>query len=171
MRYCCGLVILGVIAACRAEKPALTAPVTTEAAPPPDQDTVAILSYDKTNEYFYWDDRKARFGDATHLELTPRDLALVDSLLRQSVAAWNAYQRQHGYTGPPLNPNGYKRQLLAVVTPAGEKLVWVNWLCEASDTRWKQTVIQVSDGGDCYFNVQLNLSRRSWEEVSVNSSA
>jgi hypothetical protein len=172
MKYYWGLVMLGLMAACRAEKPVADLPsaVPVEAEALPDKDSVAILSYDKTNEYFYWDDRKELFGNATHLELTAKDMALVDSLLLQSVTAWNQYQRQHGYTGPALNPNGYKRQLIAVVTETGEKQVWANCLCEVLDARWKKRIYRVSGGGDCYFNVRLNLSRRSWGEVSENNS-
>lgn len=160
------------LAGCRASTPPPLPPTADNleaAAPPPDPDSVAILSYDKANEYFYWDNRKELFGNATHLSLTPQDLLLVDSLLRQSIAASNEYQQQRGYTGPPLSLNGYKRQLLAVVTEAGEKQVWVNCLCEVRDGGWKKKTIRGSGGGDCYFNVRLNLSKKSWSEADVNA--
>ncbi|TLM96625.1 hypothetical protein [Hymenobacter jeollabukensis] len=130
---------------------------------------MAVLSYDKTDEYFYRDSRKELFGGATNLELTPRELVLTDSLLQQSVAAWNRYQRQHGYTGPLLNSKGYKRQLIAVIDTAGEKRVWINGFCGADGSGWKKRIIQVWDGGICYFNVKLNLSRKTWEELDVNN--
>lgn len=64
----------------------------------------------------------------------------------------------------------YSCQLVPVINPQGEKQVWVNGFCQAPPA-WRTHLFLVDDGGDCYFNVMLNLTQRKWGELSFNGEA
>ena len=62
----------------------------------------------------------------------------------------------------------YKRQFIPVISEKGEKEVWVNCLCTISDDSWKYNLEIVKDGGNCYFNLIINLSNKSSYQLIVN---
>jgi len=62
----------------------------------------------------------------------------------------------------------YKLQFIAVVTPQGEKIIWVNGLCIARDD-WKKEIVIVNDGGDCFFNVMINLNKNIYYDFMFNA--
>jgi|CryBogDrversion2_1035201.scaffolds.fasta_scaffold54470_2 hypothetical protein len=65
----------------------------------------------------------------------------------------------------------YKRQYLAVLNPKGEKEVWINCGCDFSGENWKYSIIYVEDGGNCYFNLKINLTKKVFYDLMVNGVA
>jgi hypothetical protein len=41
----------------------------------------------------------------------------------------------------------------------GEKEVWINCFCRDGERDWRKNLVFVKDGGNCYFNLKVNLSR------------
>lgn len=71
-----------------------------------------------------------------------------------------------------INLANYKRQLVVVTNKRGEKVVWVNCFCrKGNQASWRHQIVEVDDGGNCYFNVKLNLTRRIWYDLMVNGVA
>ena len=71
-----------------------------------------------------------------------------------------------------INLANYKRQLVAVTNAKGEKTVWINCFCrDDNQASWRQHIVSVDDGGNCYFNIKLNLTRRTWYDMMVNGVA
>ena len=52
--------------------------------------------------------------------------------------------------------SSYKRQYIGVVNEES-KLLLGNYFCEASGTDWKQQPVIVDDGGNCYFQAELDM--------------
>lgn len=65
----------------------------------------------------------------------------------------------------------YKRQYMAVVNKIGQKVVWVNGFCNTWNKQWKKEIVFVQDGGNCYFNIKINLTTKECFGVSVNGYA
>lgn len=66
----------------------------------------------------------------------------------------------------------YKRQYLPLINENGDKVVWVNSFCSIPEGwNWHTDILGTNDGGNCYFNLTLNLTKRSCEEMSVNGYA
>lgn len=113
--------------------------------------------------------------------LNVTDQHLVDSLLSAQVMEYNTRlalrEKKPGDTIPapdPIDLKTYKKQYIAVINAKGEKEVWANCFCKAIEKRiefvdWKKTPVKVIDGGNCFFNVKLNLAQRKAYELKVNS--
>ena len=54
------------------------------------------------------------------------------------------------------NLSSYKRQYIGVVKEES-KLLLGNYFCEASGIDWKQQPVIVDDGGNCYFQTELDM--------------
>jgi hypothetical protein len=52
----------------------------------------------------------------------------------------------------------------------GDKKVYINGFCVLDDfTYWKQTLVDVADGGSCFFHVTLNLTTNKYEKLFINA--
>ena len=60
---------------------------------------------------------------------------------------------------------------MAIFNHKGEKEVWINGFCNTWDKNWKTEIILVHDGGNCYFNLKINLTSGECFEISVNGYA
>lgn len=57
----------------------------------------------------------------------------------------------------------YKIQLIVAFNSKKEKIVFVNGFCDTfghNDIDWKQDFVTVYDGGECFFEAQINLTKR-----------
>ncbi len=62
----------------------------------------------------------------------------------------------------------YKRQYVPFLNKKGEKEVWVNCFCGFLEENWKEDLIDVMDGGNCFFNVRINLSTKTYCDLFIN---
>ncbi|WP_258104493.1 hypothetical protein [Marinoscillum sp. MHG1-6] len=80
-------------------------------------------------------------------------------------------------------PN-YFRQYVGFLNSAGERMLWVNALCDIKDGMvenngefelqpwpWKTEPIIVDDGGDCYWNILINIDKQEYSNFYVNGVA
>lgn len=114
--------------------------------------------------------------------LNGADQQLIDSLMEALVVDYNhallSRKPKPGDTTAlapsPINLKDYKKQYIAVLNAKGEKEVWANCFCKAIEKRiefvdWKKIPVKVIDGGNCFFNVKLNLAQRKTYDLKVNS--
>jgi hypothetical protein len=69
-----------------------------------------------------------------------------------------------------LKASGYHYQIVTVIDEKGEKLVWINALCESIDF-WRNEIAIILDGGNCFFNLKINLNKKEYFEFAVNGVA
>jgi hypothetical protein len=118
------------------------------------------------------------------VDLKPKDLAKLDSLLKGTINKYNQEQELiyiDEVNRHPLDSLDkryfvidlklYKRQYVVTVNTNGEVEVWVNCFCSYWDRDWKKEVIYVCDGGNCYFNLKINLTTGKCYDLYVNGSA
>jgi hypothetical protein len=122
-----------------------------------------------------WDSLQHSFTKTTSADVLSKDeFDLLDSLI---LAAVDEYHRQlnlpkeHKEFEIDLKGRDYKRQLIVDINSKDEKVVKANYFCHTSDDRWRTLEIQVEDGGPCYFNLYVNLNRKTHFNLVVNGFA
>lgn len=60
---------------------------------------------------------------------------------------------------------------MAALNKKGEKEVWINCFCVDVRRDWKKQIVEVYDGGNCFFNLKINLNKSQYYELSVNGEA
>jgi hypothetical protein len=141
-----------------------------------DSSVVAILPFDTTQ---YW-----IFKDSKPTDLTSDDLQKIETILTKCINDYNPDQEKQFKEIKDKHPEyklnkknfiidlaRYKRQYVATTNSKGEKEVWVNCFCDTWDTDWRKNLIFVDDGGNCYFNLKINLTTGTYYELMVNGDA
>jgi hypothetical protein len=70
-----------------------------------------------------------------------------------------------------VQPDKYYKQFIAVTNSKGEKEVWVNCRCSVMKEYWKSSIGDVKDGGSCFFNLKINLTKKLIYDFWVNGVA
>lgn len=125
-----------------------------------DTTKIAILQFDTTQ---YLD-----FKDCKPTELTADDIQKIETLLSDCITNNNSDRNR---LTDIEDLKRYKRQYVAVINSTGEKEVWVNCFCDASNKDWKNEIIEVLDGGNCYFNLKINLTKGQCYDLMINGFA
>ena len=141
-----------------------------------DTSSIAIIKNDEVLPHLLQD-------AAGSAELSNNDLKVIDKTLETVIADYNSEHeiifKQFGEQHPDANfkreyfiidLKSYKRQYIAFYNKLGEKEVWVNCICNASKD-WQHKLVTVKDGGNCYFNLKINLTRDFNYDFYVNGSA
>jgi hypothetical protein len=87
-----------------------------------------------------------------------------------------AARRVAAASGPQTNPlwkraPGYKRQYVGV-RRRGRAVIYANFFCEASpNVDWHREPVDVDDGGDCYFQVEYDVTTGRFDNLAVNGGA
>jgi hypothetical protein len=64
---------------------------------------------------------------------------------------------------------GYKRQYFGI-TYQGARVIYANFFCDAPAS-WRTVLVDVDDGGDCYFSVKYDAKRGTFQDLMVNGEA
>ena len=149
---------------------------TLEAVPEIDTSTFAILKFDTTDTWL--------FKNVKPTSLTKNEIKETEKLLKQCIDQYNPGQQLQFDTISKAHPeynlqlddflinlSRYKRQYVPVVNSAGQKEVWVNCFCDHFNFDWRNQIVKVNDGGNCYFHLRINLMTKSFYRFSVNGEA
>lgn len=125
------------------------------------------------------------FKDAKPTKLSEDELAEIERIIEQAVKENNEQQRkdleahnkehpnnQWTETGFELETKGFKRQYVSVINDKGQKEIWINFFCDDWESEnWKSDIMVVLDGGNCYFNLKVNLETKTYSDLSINGYA
>ncbi len=124
------------------------------------------------------------FEDGKAATLSQDDLIRINQILSKAVKEYNKKQEMKFNELNLKNPElsfkkedflielkTYKRQYIAITNRLGEKEVWVNCFCSLYDSSWKTEPVMVNDGGNCFFNIKINLKKKRFYEFRVNGNA
>jgi len=116
--------------------------------------------------------------------LSLEELSKVENILQQCisdhnlerekyVAEENKKHPRHKLKGDLyiIDPSYHKRQYVPSINDKGEKEVWVNCFCGHWDSKWKENIVRVEDGGSCFFNVTVNLTTGKYYGLKINGVA
>jgi hypothetical protein len=113
--------------------------------------------------------------------LSKSEIDQIDTILKKCVAVYNPNRQKEFDSLLLMRPgiknnlkyfvidlNRYKRQYIPITNEYGEKEIWVNCFCRNQNKNWLREYISVRDGGNCYFKVKINLTKRTYYELMVN---
>lgn len=117
-------------------------------------------------------------------DLTTKYLVEIERLLTKCVEDYNVEQEKQfqeiNHTFPEhksdkkdlvIDLKRYQRQYMATRNSRGEKVVWINCFCDQWDKHSRTSPYIVMDGGNCYFNLKVNLTTGLYYELMVNGVA
>ena len=142
-----------------------------------DKSRIAVLPYDTAD---FW-----IFPSCTSTNLTEADFQNIEQLLDSTIDNYNVKQevvfkkmvaKYPQYKTDKdqfvIKLSRYKRQYIAVINQNGDKEVWINCFCNSNIfDYWKTQRVIVLDGGNCFFNLQINLTKRLIYNLSINGVA
>jgi hypothetical protein len=174
-RICTILLVLFSLLSCGQNKKNNTTEIAIDKIIRLDTSQFTIINYDNT---------KWIFENCKSTTLSSKDLDNIDSLVEKCIEEYNPKQKEYykemNAKYPKydfkeesflINLKKYKRQYVAVVNKKGEKEVWINCFCETWNSDWKKEIMMVDDGGKCFFNLKINLSKLSYYQLRVNGEA
>jgi hypothetical protein len=108
-----------------------------------------------------------------HKKVVPADLSndeimTIEKLIDERVSAYNQFESKQKSPSIIDHPEKYYKQIIAVTNSNGEKETWVNCFCFVKKD-WKRHLLMVSDGGNCYFHLKINLTKKVVYGFYVNS--
>jgi len=75
-------------------------------------------------------------------------------------------------TGFELSLENMQIQLVPYFNNIGEKWVWVNVFCEDEYLNfWREDIVVVEDGGNCHYNLKINLNHNTYSDLQINGYA
>jgi hypothetical protein len=113
------------------------------------------------------------FGNA-YTPWTPADEDIQYALKRIDTCF---YDQKRGTANRLLDmkPEDYRMQFVGVKNSNGERLLWVNCFCRHKVNNfpnWEESIVEVDDGGRCYFNVLFNIDKKEEPyKLRVNGDA
>lgn len=127
-----------------------------------DTGKIAILSIDVSNP--------SLFKNCTSTTLTNQELQTTDRFLKDCVMAHNKNKDTAKQFSEYIDLQKYKIQYVPFINPKGVKKVYVNCFCISTGefNYWKESLVEVDDGGSCFFNFMINLTELSFEQLVTN---
>jgi hypothetical protein len=103
-------------------------------------------------------------------ELTEKDIDNAEKLImvcfeNQKMGTVNRFVRK--------SPEDYCKQFVGAINFKGEKTIWVNCFCEKYKDdfeKWKTEIVFVKDGGNCYFNIKINVDKNEYYDLNINGN-
>jgi hypothetical protein len=114
-------------------------------------------------------------------ELSKAEIAEIETLFKASIAEREKQFYDYDAKFPKkvnkneyvLKPiNAYSRQYVATINEKGEKQVLINCFCDGHEfPNWQTELVVVFDGGNCYFELTINLLTKKTTAFYVNGEA
>ncbi|WP_245777085.1 hypothetical protein [Sinomicrobium oceani] len=139
--------------------------------------TYAILNYKKDWHWIFKDVQPSTLSETERSATEKIILRAIRENNERQIKALEGHNRKYPEhprtaTGFELQTEGYKRQYVPVINREGQKIVWINFFCnDWIDERWKSDIVDVEDGGNCYFSLKVNLDTGAYSELYINGYA
>lgn len=93
--------------------------------------------------------------------------------LKVSLEKWNKENKTSilNFEEEKLNLRYFYRQYYLSTNESGDKIVNIFCFCSHYDDDWRDNEILVSDGGDCYLNVSVNITKNKTEYFRTHGQA
>ncbi len=126
----------------------------------------SLVSFDtvKYNKYAFFSFNPNHYnyftGDFQSIDLDDKELFLLDSIVTTILQNSKLFS---------YKPEEYYKQCIAVIDSSGDKNIWLNLQCGHS-IDFKNEIIETFDGGNCYANFKVNLTKLIFYDLFVNDS-
>jgi len=101
---------------------------------------------------------------------TKEDITQIEKILQDSIGSVLKKQK---YSNTSINRNTlkkYNRQYVGFITNNGDVVIWINLLRskEIDDVELSKDIVTVSDGGEKYWSIFINLTKNTLYGVRIN---
>lgn len=133
-----------------------------------DTSSIAIIPFEKARHLIF--DKGYKPSTLSREEIKEIEVLLTNCVDKRNK---NLKPEHRAYLFIDLTNKEYKRQYVAAINKKGEKEVWVNCFCNTFNinTDWRTTLVNVNDGGNCFFNLKVNLTKGQCYDFWVNGIA
>jgi hypothetical protein len=126
----------------------------------PDSNYV-VIQYDNQKHQY-----KFETGNSTSLNV--EELKQIAQILDSAIDEHNKKVESHFQ----ISTLDYKRQYLPILNENNEKVIWINFNCGTwAEVFEKDEIYEVMDGGNCHFNITINLTTKTYYNLFVNGYA
>jgi len=127
-----------------------------------DSSNITILS-NKQIQFF-------SLKDSLPATLTNHDIQLIEQLLANGIQLHNKNTDSSKVYSSYIRSEKYKCQYVPYTGVKGEKKVFINCFCKGVDNfdDWREKLVEIDDGGICFFNVTINLSTQTCGPLLIN---
>jgi hypothetical protein len=152
-----------------------------------DQKTQVDNTFKDTNNYAVFSIAQFKVFpfDSTYIPtiLTAKEIEIVEVFFFKAIEDYNRKISQEidsFYKDPkeivemkndlliPISTEFYTKQLLPAINKNGEKIVYINCFGgKPSEDFWKHELVQVSDGGNNFFNLIINITKGTFYNVKI----
>lgn len=136
--------------------------------------TITVLNDPANFKHIIYFNNDRLTKDTKSWEISKKDFVLIDSLL-QSKSLMSTTETINGIE--PFKRkihesllNNYYKQYIPYIDKNGDRILYINAACHKAEN-WETDLIIFRDGGDCYWNVKVNLNQKIMYEFGVNSIA
>jgi hypothetical protein len=132
-----------------------------------DTASISMITFDRSDYWLFDSTSKPSI-------LTNADILEVERLFNEAVAEYNSKLKSGDnklYFSIDFMKYKYRRQYVCVTSKDRQKEVYINCFCETMGVDWKNKLIQVEDGGNCFFNLKINLNTKRYFDIFVNGYA
>jgi hypothetical protein len=108
----------------------------------------------------------------SEIELSSDELIKMKKALRRAVNRYN--YEMHEYKSWQIILGEYGVQYKMSISKKDEKIVWINGFCKDSGFNFKNLnseVINVLDGGNCFFNTTIDIKSGEVAPIVIHGSA
>ena len=101
--------------------------------------------------------------------LTIKELIFIENIISNKVEETIEF---HEYQSK--KKSNFVRQYSTYIDSNGNKIVWINFICDSNKEilkDWKKHIMNVIDGGSCFFNLKVNLDTTEIFDYRLNSVA
>jgi len=135
-------------------------------------DNIALLLNQSDNVWFRYNEMKTWKPNQAEIDLSEK---LILKIIDEKKAVFNVKQVYN-------NIDNYFYQLIPYLDENNRKIIYVNSLCRAfvvnplpnpngkrkKEIGWKNNLIDVNDGGSCFWQVQIDIEKQEYFDFSVN---
>ena len=135
-------------------------------------DNIALLLNQSDNVWFRYNEMKTWKPNQAEIDLSEK---LILKIIDEKKAAFDVKQVYN-------NIDNYFYQLIPYLDQNNRKIIYVNSLCRAfvvnplpnpngkrkKEIGWKNNLIDVNDGGSCFWQVQIDIEKQEYFDFSVN---
>jgi hypothetical protein len=118
-----------------------------------------VVFEQETNGYY-----KVFESGMTRTTLSDEEIPRVKALIKKAVDQYNAEPTT------PIDLTGFRYQFVPLKNEKGEKEVWANCFCSYYMGEWKTELVFVFAGGNCFFDVYVNLTQNTFDGIAVRVS-
>tara|TARA_B100000949_G_C14048314_1_gene352486 strand:- start:63 stop:614 length:552 start_codon:yes stop_codon:yes gene_type:complete len=139
-----------------------------------DTSLIAFLPYELSKNKIFKDARQASLSK---FELNEIEILLIECIEKYNLEQKGKFEKfdrrvieeyNIDIDRSTIDLKKYKRQYISVVNSYGQKEVWINCFCIPAIEYWKESIVNIDDGGNCFFNLKVNLSKGEFYDFNVN---